>query len=307
MKKKDRFQAALAGGPVDRAPRTCWSHYMTETLGGEEHARRHLVFQREYDWDICKVVNDFQYSFPNGVETINGPEDMNKFVELGLDDNLFAEEIECCRILRGNLGPDTPIVFTTFDPLRQIVRRAGASVMPTLLEHREDTLRMLQVVSASMCGFMAGLREVGCDGVFFSLFSGNMPPSKFAVDDDVYGTFMRPFELEMLTAMEGMARIIHVHGAPVSLDRVIDYPVDAISVSDRIAGNPSLTDVRDATGKCVMGGVDETLIAEMTPDELRAQIKDTIQAVGDRGLILAPGCTIPVWTPAHLLRILGTV
>jgi uroporphyrinogen decarboxylase len=177
--------------------------------------------------------------------------------------------------------------------------------MPVLKAHPDETLRMLRAVGDSMCAFMVALREAGCDGIFFSVNSGNLPGSVLHADDDTYATFMRPFEIEMMEAMEGMVRFIHVHGAPISLERFQEYPVDVFSVSDRLKGNPSLSAVRDTTGKTVIGGVDESRIADMTPDELRLQIADTFRTCGDRGLILAPGCTIPIWTPAHLLRILA--
>lgn len=305
MNRQDRFRAAVAGDPVDRVPRTCWAHYMTETLGGAEHARRHIVYQDEYDWDILKVVNDFHYPFPDGVETIRGPGDMERFRPAPLTDYMFAEELICLRMLRDRYGPDLPIVFTTFDPWRQIVRRAGMACIPILKEHPDAALRMLRVVCDSMCAFMAALREAGCDGIFFSVNSGNLPGSALHADDETYARFMRPFEMQMLEAMEGMVRLIHVHGAPISLERFADYPVEVFSVSDRLKGNPSLAEVREATGKCVIGGVDESSIADMTPDELRHQIEDTLACCSDRGLILAPGCTIPIWTPAHLIRILA--
>ncbi|MCB1496548.1 MAG: hypothetical protein KDJ86_12230 [Bauldia sp.] len=305
MDRQERFRAAVAGEAVDRVPRTCWTHYMTETLGGAEHARRHIIYQDEYDWDILKVVNDFHYPFPDGVETIRGPEDIDRFEPAPMTDYMFAEEIICLKMLREHYGPGMPILFTTFDPWRQVVRRAGMACIPILKAHPEETLRMLRAVGESMCAFMAALREAGCDGIFFSVNSGNQPGSPLHADDDTYELFMRPFEMEMLEAMAGMVRLIHLHGAPISLDRFADYPVEVFSVSDKLAGNPSLGAIREATGKGVIGGVDESRIADMTPDELRTQIRDTLATCGERGLILAPGCTIPVYTPAHLIRILA--
>lgn len=305
MNRMDRFRAAVAGEKPDRVPRTCWAHFMTETLGGAEHARRHIIYQDEYQWDILKVVNDFHYPFPDGVETIRGPEDMEKFTVASMDDYLFREELICLRMLRANYGPDLPIVFTTFDPWRQIVRRAGAGCIRVLKAHPVETLRLLRVVSDSLCAFMGELRKAGCDGIFLSVNSGNQLPSALHAVETTYQTFMRPFEHEMLESMAGMVRFLHVHGAPISLTRFADYQVDVFSVSDRVKGNPSLAEVRAQTGKTVIGGIDESRIADMMPDDLRRQIDETLSVNGGRGLILAPGCTIPIWTPAHLLRILS--
>ena len=305
MNKLDRFHATVAGEPTDRAPRTCWAHYMTETLGGEEHALRHITYQNEYDWDILKVVNDFHYPFPEGVESINGPEDMEKFQVASMSEYHFAEELACLNMLRQTYGTETPIVFTTFDPIRQIVRRAGANVLPTLLAHSQETLRMLRVISDTMCTFIAALREAGVDGMFLSINSGNLQPSPLASDDVVYETFLRPFEIELLEAMVGMVRMVHLHGAPISLERSRDYPFEVLSVSDRLTGNPTLKEAHELTGKCMIGGISESRIADMTPDELRSEIADTKAQLGERHQIIAPGCTIPIWTPAHLLHILA--
>jgi len=40
----------------------------------------------------------------------------------------------------------------------------------------------------------------------------------------------------MLEAAEGMVRIVHVHGAGIDMQRVIDLPCEVFSVSDRLAG-----------------------------------------------------------------------
>ena len=222
-----------------------------------------------------------------------------------LDENLFSGEVEVVRILRAALGPDTPIVMTTFPPFHQIVRRAGLSSARILFAHRDATLRMLDVVSDGMCRFMVALRDAGCDGVFLAVTSGMKPPSPLAVDDTTFETFMQPYERAMLDAMGGMKRMLHVHGEAVDVARVLDYPIECLSVSDRLCDNPSLAQLREMTDSCLMGGVNEQAIVGMTPDELRAEIDDAIAVTGGQNFILSPGCTMPSWTPAHLLRILA--
>jgi len=44
-----------------------------------------------------------------------------------------------------------------------------------------------------------------------------------------------------------MVGILRVHGAPVDVTRVLDYPFEALSVSDRLAGNRSIADLRKLT------------------------------------------------------------
>ncbi|HSW17710.1 MAG TPA: uroporphyrinogen decarboxylase family protein [Ramlibacter sp.] len=302
MTRKQRFFAAVAGQPVDRIPCTGWVHYMTETLGGTEHAMRHIQWIRECDWDICKVVNDFHYPFPEGVESIESVEDMLKFKPASLDEASFAEELKAIRLLRAEFGPDMPIVLTVFDPLRQVVRKAGMSTMEVIFQNPGPAKAMLDAVADTMCRYVKAAKEAGCDGIFLASNSGLRPPARFGLDDERFDKFIRPYELQMLEAMKGMVRIVHVHGAHIDMGRALDYPCEVFSVSDRLPGNPSLADLRKLTDKCLMGGIDESRIHDMTTKELSSQIRNAVELAGRDKLILAPGCTLPAWVPAHQLR-----
>jgi len=304
MTKRERFEAAIAGRPVDRPPVTAWVHFVTDESPPEVFADRAAAFFERLDFDICKVVNDYRYPLPDGLETIDGPDDMRRFRRLSMDHPALVRQPRAIRLLRHRLGPDVPILDTGFDPFQQVMRRAGYDRARIVFAYPEAATEMLEAVCATMEDFMAALRDAGCDGVFFSI-NGAITGGSRAVDRATYERFMRPYDLRMLAAMAPMVRILHVHGAPVDVTRVLDYPVEALSVSDRLAGNPSIADLRRLTTKCLMGGVNETMIAERGPDALRAEVRDAVrQNGGVERLIIAPGCTIPTQTPSFLLRAL---
>jgi len=56
------------------------------------------------------------------------------------------------------------------------------------------------------------------------------------------------------------------------------------------------------TQRCLVEGIDESRITEMSLPELRAQILDCVAQVGRQNLILSPGCTIPTQTPWYMLQ-----
>lgn len=302
MSKRERLLAAVAGEPVDCPPCTAWIHFGSDRLGGTEHAMRHARFVRDFDWDICKVVNDFRYPGPPGVETLTAPADMLAFEPLPLTAESFAEELKCIRLLRAEFGPQMPVMITTFDPFQQVMRRVGYTRAAFVYGHRAEALRMLDAVCDTMCRYMQALREAGCDAVFFSINSGIAPPNRRGVDDETWRTFLRPYDLRMLEAMQGMVRVLHVHGTDLDMKRVLDYPVEVMSVSDRLKGNPSLAQLRAMTDKCLMGGIDESSLVEMSLPEVRAQVRDSIAQAGRLKFILSPGCTIPTQTPWYLLQ-----
>jgi uroporphyrinogen decarboxylase len=86
------------------------------------------------------------------------------------------------------------------------------------------------------------------------------------------------------------------------LRRVLDYPSEVYSVSDRLTGNPSLAQLRAMTDRCLMGGINEKLIQERSLAEIREEMWDAFKQAGKRKFILSPGCTSSPQTPEHILR-----
>jgi uroporphyrinogen decarboxylase len=293
---------AIKGGTIDRPPCTAWIHFGTDRLGGTIHAQRHARFVRDNDWDICKVVNDFRYPAPDGMETLTSAADMRRVGRAPMSSKNFTEELKCIRLLRAEFGPDMPIMITAFDPFQQVLRRVGYARASLIFANRDAALAMLDAVCESMCEYMGLVREAGCDAVFFSINSAICPPHPRGVSEEVARTFLRPFEIRMLKAMAGMVRVLHIHGTSLDVRRVLDYPMEAVSVSDRLAGNPSLREMRAMTDKCLMGGVNEEAISTRSLPELREEIFDCTRQIGREKFILAPGCTIPTQAPWYLVR-----
>jgi uroporphyrinogen decarboxylase len=59
LSHKERVDRALRGEDPDRPPFTFYHHYKRPTAQLE--ARDHLAFHRDYNTDIVKVMNDFDY------------------------------------------------------------------------------------------------------------------------------------------------------------------------------------------------------------------------------------------------------
>jgi len=303
MNKRERLQAAIAGAPVDRPPCTAWLHFVTDVHPARSFAERHLEWYRRFDWDICKIVNDYRYPLPEGLETIDGPADLTRFQVLSRQHPMLEEQPKVIAELRKALGPDVPIMDTGFDPFQQILRRAGYDRARVIFANRRESLAALDAVCQSLIGYIANLKAAGCDGVFFSINGAIMPPNARGVDEETFRTFMRPYDIRLLEAMSGMTRILHIHGTELDVRRVLDYPCEAISVSDRLPGNPTLKQLRGMTKKCLMGGINEAAITERALPGLRAEVKDAVtQNGGKQNLILAPGCTIPAQTPTFVLK-----
>ena len=302
MSKRERFFAAIEGRAVDRPPVTAWVHFLSDHLSGEDTANLHVKFLRAYDWDVAKLMNDYRYPVPPGLELLDSAAAMRRFVRLSLDERAFAEQLRAIESLRRELGPDWPILDTLFDPYQQVLRNVGFSQAPAFAAHREAALEMLDAVADTLCRYVAAARAAGADGFFMSINSAIRAGFPRGADDATCRDFQRPFDLRLLAAAQGTVRVLHVHGVGLDLDRVLDYPCEAISVSDRLPGNPSLAQLRQRTDRCLMGGIDETRIQERSLPDVRAEIDDAFAQAGRQRFILAPGCTLPSFTPERTLR-----
>jgi uroporphyrinogen decarboxylase len=85
-------------------------------------------------------------------------------------------------------------------------------------------------------------------------------------------------------------------------DQSLDYPVQVLSWSDRIAG-PSLREARVKTSKCLMGGWNEFGALSNGPESgIREEAQDAINQTAGRRFILANGCSVPDDTDERWLQ-----
>jgi len=113
-----------------------------------------------------------------------------------------------------------------------------------------------------------------------------------------YQEFGRPYDLRVLEAVNSAPfNVLHIHGQKIMFDLVKDYPVHALNWSHKHTA-PSLKDARTGYPGCIIGGIEETETDSVRPPAIRKQVKETIQEVGTKGVIIGPGCAIPTNTPA---------
>ncbi len=296
MSKRERFLAAVQGKPVDRPPVTAWVHFQSDHLDGARVADLHEQFARAYDWDVLKVMNDYRYPVPAGVETLADAASLARYKRLPMTESCFTRQLDCLTLLRERVGAELPILETLFEPYQQIVRNIGFSEADNLFRHEAEALKALQVVTDTTCDYVAEVRKLGVDGIFLSI-NGAIPAGQpRGMTDEQHDRYVKPFTRQVMEAAEGMVRVLHVHGNHLVMDRARDYPCEVIHVSDRLSANPSLRELRQWTDKCLMGGLDETKIQERTLPDLRAEIDDALAQAGRDRFILGPGCTIPSFT-----------
>ncbi len=300
MNKQERVMAALAGQEVDRIPYSLWYHFGNQHQPGEQIAETQLSFFERYDFDFMKIMNDYPYPFPEGLDRIRGLEDWKRITAAPLDYHWFQEQLKALGIYARRLEKKAYFVETVFNPIG-VARRTAKDVIFTLMRnHPEEFKAGLEAITESFMAYGAAAIEAGAAGIFFSV---NGATDDFMSRDE-FMEFVKPYDMKMLKFFKEKAafNIAHIHGFNLRMDDVWDYPVDAFNWS-HLHSAPSLKEARAMTDVCLIGGIDEQKTSYFHPNDLETQIENAVAEAGTRKFMVGPGCAIPSDISPHSLDV----
>jgi uroporphyrinogen decarboxylase len=299
MNKIERVRAALGGKPVDHAPFTAWYHFGTQHASPEQTAEVHLGFYEAYGFDFLKVMNDYDYPMPEGMETMATAADLKRLSVFDVAKTPMGNQLKALEIITKRLKGKALFVDTLFTAWNTIRRNLVKEALPGLMaDHPRELLDALKVINQNLIQYALASLDRGSAGIFFSV-----PASAEFITPEQYEKFMRPFDLEFLNAVKGKGEmhILHAHGEKLFFDRLLDYPVQALSWAD-LNGGPSIADMRKKTSLTLMAGVDHVKFPNISAKIVREQVKSAVAQAGNTKFILAPGCSLPTFSYPPLIK-----
>lgn len=299
MNKIERVTNALKGKEVDRPPFGFWYHFGLQHMPGKRHAEAEIDFYRAYDLDFLKVMSDYPYPLPQGIEAIQTEADWRLIEPVSAKNRCWQEQLTALSIINDAIGKEALFIETIFSPWTTARRmtRTG-DIAEARKRNPEALMAAMDAIATSLAGYAKEAVARGAAGIFLSLGAA----TDDVMSSEEYKTWGRPFDLKVLEAVsEAPFNVLHIHGKRIHFDSLLDYPASAINWS-HFATQPSLNEGRVQSGKTVMGGVDESVAAHLSPPEIRKQVATALQEVGTRGLIITPGCSVPTDTPELTLR-----
>jgi uroporphyrinogen decarboxylase len=299
MTKIERVRAALAGKPVDRPPFTIWYHFGNQHASPERTAQAHLEFFEAYDLDLLKVMNDYDYPMPEGMEVMATPDDLKRLGPLDLGRTPMGRQLDAIGLITRSLRGNALFVDTVFNAWNTVRRNLVKEAMESLMaEHPQALETALQTVNSNLIGYALASLERGAAGIFLSV-----PATAESLTPEQYARFMRPYDLELLNAIRGRGEchILHAHGEKLYLDRLLDYPVHVLSWAD-LNGGPSIAEVRRRTPLTLMAGLDHVKFPYVSARVIREQVRTAQSQAGNTRFILAPGCSVPTYSFPPLIR-----
>ena len=316
MTKRERVLAALGRRPVDRPPVAFWRHVPEVDHTARGLADAMLAFQRKWDIDLIKVMSSGVYCVedwgcrvayrgsPNGAKTctqhaIRYVSDWAKLRPLDPGQGALGRELEALRLILEGRSDDVPVLHTVFAPLTIARKLAGDRLLSDLKDFPEAVMAALDVITETVIRYAAAVVQAGADGIFYA----SQDASRDVLDEGQHSRFGMPYSSRVLESLKGAAvfTVLHLHGRHIYFDRKSTLPVAAVNWHDRLT-SPSLGNALRRFKGAVVGGLNETETLLRGPaSAVAAQVADAIQQTGGTGVIIAPGCVLPLATPdAHL-------
>ena len=323
MEGSERVRAALAMEPLDgrdRPPAAWWAHTYVEEWSPASLARVTLERQRRFGWDFVKLqprATCFAEAFgatyrPSGrpdrapalqSQPVSGPEDWEAIAAAAPDAGApaLADQTESLSRVVAELDGSVPVMQTVFSPLTVAGYLLGEDRGRAVAELRgrpEVVGAALARIAETLADFAGRSVGAGAAGVFYAV-SGYA--SADLMTDQEYGELALPHDRRVLDAIPPAAwcNVLHLCGGNLHFSLTGDLPSHAVSWSVHDPGNPSLAEGRDLAGRAAMGGVDRVgALVNGSPGLVRDQVLQALEETGGRGLLLAPGCSIPAEAPA---------
>ena len=322
MNKRERVMAAIRGEKVDRVPVSFWLHNFAAEGSAKALADETVRLYEAFDWDFLKpqsratcfaemwgtkIESSLKRAVPFQVRSLpcRNHEDFARLQPVDAAGGALGEQIEALLDIRRRVGAEVPLVGTIFAPLMAATfMQAGGrdAVLAMMREHPASLEAGLAAICKTLTDYARNLMAAGIDGIFFATNVATRP----LMTIDECRRFQRPFDLPILAAAKDAPfNIMHVCGDDTLFDEFIDYPVSVLSWATT-TGNPGLVDVRDRSGRAVLGGLPaKPEIGKMRATELVAIAHASIAATGARHHLLGPGCSINADTPDELMRAVG--
>jgi uroporphyrinogen decarboxylase len=299
VNKIERVRAAMTGKPVDHPPFTIWYHFGNQHASPERTAQVHLEFFEYYDLDLLKVMNDYDYPMPDGMDVMATPADLKRLTPFDVTRTPMGQQLKALGLIAQALKGQALFVDTMFNAWNTLRRNLVKEAMGDLMaNHPRDLEAALEVVNDNLIRYALASLEQGPAGIFLSV-----PASAEFVTPEQYARFMRPFDLKLLNAIRGKGEfhMLHAHGEKLYLDQLLDHPVQAISWAD-LNGGPSIAEMRKRTSHALMAGLDHVHFAYVSTQRIRSQVEKAMAEAGNAKFILAPGCSVATYTFPPLIR-----
>ncbi len=298
-------------GIADRPPVGAWGHTYREEWSPQDLARVTIERALQFEWDFVKFqpratcyAEAFGSVYKPAGHRLKGPvlisaavPDLEAWQAVAASNpKALHDQVESIGMVAQALGRGVPVIQTIFSPLTvagYLVGKSKSRVVRELRKHPELVRPALDRIAGVLVDFTKRSVKAGAAGVFYAI-SGYA--SKDAMPEAVYRDLVLPYDVSVLEQLprEAWFNVVHLCGSNLNFGLARDLPAQAMSWSIHNQGNPSLVEGRTIGGRAVMGGLGQRAsLLYGPPSEVETEARRAVAETGGRGLLLAPGCSVP--------------
>jgi uroporphyrinogen decarboxylase len=307
---RELLTAVLSGEPMPVCPVFAHRHHPAADQDGERLAEATLAWQARFDFDLVKLTPASTWQIVDyGVEDAPDPddalgrrrttrrvvtvaEDWHRLPRLDPGRGFVSEILRAAALVRRAL-PGVPVVATVYGPAAQAAKLAEADLLVDhVREAPEAVAAGLRTITANTVRVIRALADTGIDGVFLAVQNARAG----AFTADAYAGFGLPGDIACLEAMRELPlNILHLHGDGVH-HGLFRNRLPALLHLEASPGNPA-AEALLAGGGLATGPSPWGVLSSGSAVEAFAEAEALLARLKGPGFVLAPGCTLPVYTP----------
>lgn len=311
MTGRERVEAALAMGVADRPPVGAWGHTYREEWSPAALAAITVERARHFGWDFVKFqprascfAEAFGSVYHASGHSLRAPvldeaavPDLQSWSSVVVvNQKALDDQVESIGIVTRELGRDVPVIQTVFSPITvggYLVGKSQSRIVRELRRHPDKVRPALDRVAEALVDFSRRSIAAGAAGIFYAI-SGYA--GRNVMSEEVYRDLVLPYDLAVLSALprDAWFNAVHLCGSNLNFALARDLPTQAVSWSIHNQGNPSLGEGQKIAGRAVMGGLSQrSTLLYGPPAKIKAEAELAVQQTGGRGVLVAPGCSVP--------------
>ena len=312
MNHRERIERAIHREKVDRLPVSFWRHFPVDDQRAERLARATVAYQEQFDFDLVKVspsssfclqdwgAKDIWMGHSEGTRdylapVISKPDDWLNLKILDPLKGRLGKQLECLKLIKSKLDPNTPFIQSIFSPLAQAKNLAGKTDLQLYLRRYPEQFHAgLEVITESTSRFIEECLKIGIDGIFYAVQYASFD----LLSKEEFILFGKKYDSKFFALMEKFwLNMLHIHGKNIMFDEVSDYPAQIFNWHDRET-DPDLRNGLNRSNGAVCGGVGriETMVLGDS-QKIFSEIDDAVQQTSGKGLIIGTGCVLPQTAP----------
>lgn len=328
MTREERIKAALEGREVDRIPCSVWMHLSEVDQDPKSLAEEMAAGNEEYDFDFIKMMPFGAYTTQDWGAKIKIYCDRYKepvILEPGIKELCDYELVEPLAATHGTWGKclevakhlskcavkGTPFIQTIFSPATTLKKLTSNRLLEDMLENPEKVHSALRAITETTVNFVNANINAGVSGFFFATQTATYD----YMTDLLFAEFCKPYDLEVINSYAGKTwfNVVHIHGSNIMYDAVSRYPCNCINWHDRDT-KPDMETARRTVQKAFLGGIQEvptiingvlsyeSILQRSTPEQIMEHVRQAVNMVDGKGLIIGPGCVCDPRAPKENLH-----